>query len=239
MPTRSRLCRRAPGDRSTDGARLLGARRECARGSLPRCGAPREAGARCGEDRLAGDASGPRSWRRPAQGRIRGGIRALGRQRRGRVSDAGGYLRCPDRRPAAPRTSRRRVELLSDRRARILGTASGRQRPRRSAHRDVTTSPRPSGRWATPRGHDAARTRHSQLGRPPGRQRRVHGEGHPRRRHRRPGDGRRSRPLRWRSGAQGLCARSGSAAARRVARNGHVRRGARGGAANRRLPGDR
>ena len=107
--------RRRNDARTRPRARLLGARRGCARRSLPRRRTAWEARPRAGADRLAGEPGRARPCGPAGEGRPRARLRAMGRTGRGRLSDARGDLRF-----AAGRASRscaccRGGELLSRR----------------------------------------------------------------------------------------------------------------------------
>ena len=83
------------------------------------------------------------STRRAAgAGRLRAGLRALGRRRRARLPDAGGDLRRAARasRPRTRGSSSRRH--IPDRDARLLDAAARRRRPRRGADRDLAAAAR-------------------------------------------------------------------------------------------------
>src|SRR4029079_16184310 len=101
------------------------------------------------EDRLARGASRPGS-RGPARPDARGlGVRALGRQRRGRLPDTRGDLRyAVDVAPRA-RAGRRRVPLLPEPRAPLLGAPAGRGRAGLGAYRDLACAARLARRWPT------------------------------------------------------------------------------------------
>ena len=129
------------------------------------------------------------------------GLRALGRPRRARVPHAGGDLRLPARATSRARPRGRGGELLPHGHARLLGPTAGGRRPRRCADRHVAAAAGASRRRRSARGDDAARHRRAVLRRQAARRRRVDGQGHARRRHRRPRRCRRSRSLRRGAGA--------------------------------------
>ena len=110
--------------------------------------------------------------------------------------------------PPRARARRRRLELLPDRRARLVRAPARRGRSRRRADRDLTgPAAAPGGRRAA-RGHESAGDRDPELGRQAARHRRLDGRGHLRRRPARRRAARGARPVRRRAVAQGVRARA-------------------------------
>ena len=196
-------CRSSPERCAVDAAALRSAstrtRRDAGR-SLPRRGGAGQGGPRALAGRLARDAATTSTRRRgrerssPSRATSAGTATA-----RSATSTLDAIVRRAARRPARRARASSSRRDVPDRHARLLGAPARRRRPRRRADRDVAAAARSPGRRAEARGHEPARDRDSELRRAPGRRRRVDGQGHLRRRARRPARTERPRPVRRRA----------------------------------------